>query len=189
MSSGQGMTTCAPVPDRTRVYDRAVPWTEESIVTERLRLRPADEADKPVLVELLTDPEVRRYLGGPVDDETVEQFRGSVVGERPDSFVVEHREDGVAVGVVTLGRDREREDLEVSYQFVPSVWGQGVAFEAVEAVLAWAWPRNPDASIIAVTQTANERSLRLLDRLGFVAEREFEEFDAPQTLLRLRRPT
>jgi RimJ/RimL family protein N-acetyltransferase len=42
--------------------------------------------------------------------------------------------------------------------------------------------------LIAVTQTANARSRRLLERLGMTAAEEFEEFGAQQTLYRAQNP-
>ena len=40
-----------------------------------------------------------------------------------------------------------------------------------------------DKEITAVTQTANQRSMRLLDRLGFKERERFEEFGAEQAVL------
>jgi RimJ/RimL family protein N-acetyltransferase len=109
------------------------------------------------------------------------------VGERWGAFCVADRATDRTVGTVSFGR--KRGELEVSYEFLAEHWGSGLATEAVAAVLSWAWGDTDEQAIIAVTQTANERSLRLLDRLGFVADREFEEFGARQSQLRLARPS
>jgi hypothetical protein len=37
-----------------------VPWTAEIIETDRLRLRPFRDGDRPTIVALLTDPAVHR---------------------------------------------------------------------------------------------------------------------------------
>jgi RimJ/RimL family protein N-acetyltransferase len=42
--------------------------------------------------------------------------------------------------------------------------------------------------VVAETQSANKRSVRLLKSLGFVAARQLERFDAQQTLFELRCP-
>jgi [ribosomal protein S5]-alanine N-acetyltransferase len=109
------------------------------------------------------------------------------VGMQPDGFCAEDSALGDAIGSVWLGRHRG--ELEVSYTFLPLSWGQGFAFEAVSALLAWTWLTYADPSVIAVTQTENYSSRRLLERLGFQQEREFTEFAAPQTQFRLVRPT
>lgn len=82
---------------------------------------------------------------------------------------------------------RQRDELELAYEFLPSAWGQGFATEACEALLEWSWSSLPDSSIIAVTQTANAASRRVLQRLGFSEERTFTEWGAEQVQARLQR--
>ncbi len=49
---------------------------------------------------------------------------------------------------------------------------------------------NQSGAFVAIlTQVANERSLQLLDRLGFAPDTEFEEYGEPQTQVRLLRPS
>jgi RimJ/RimL family protein N-acetyltransferase len=78
---------------------------------------------------------------------------------------------------------RERDELEVGYLFLPEYWGRGLAFEAVGALLRWVSETCTDKEIVAVTQTANERSVRLLARLGFTERQRMEEFGAEQAVL------
>ncbi len=165
---------------------RDVVWTDERIETRRLRLRAFAGGDRDVLVHMLRSPGVRRYLGGPVDETTIARIADSAVGERPDVFCVADRATDVAIGTVRL--DRHRSETEVSYEFLPTTWGRGLATEAVRTLVDWTWIHHPDPSLIAVTQTANVRSCRLLERLGFRHEREFEEWDAMQSQFRIERP-
>lgn len=53
-------------------------------------------------------------------------------------------------------------------------------FEAVSGVLAWAATTLPDTTVVLCTQVANERSVRLAQRRGFVELKRFEEFGAEQ---------
>lgn len=163
-----------------------MPWTEEPIETDRLLLRPFAERDKPAIVAMETSADVRRYLGGPNDDPGFsDAIRAAAVGERPGVFCVAERVSGGAIGSVSI--DDGRGEYEVSYQLLPEWWGRGFAAEAVSAVLDWFWRTHADDSVIAVTQSANAGSCCLLERLGFIREREFEEFDAVQCQFRLRR--
>jgi len=163
-----------------------MPWTDAAIETDRTRLRAFAARDKQVVVRLLTDPEIRRYLGGPVDESQVEAAQSAKVGERWGVFCIAERVTDEAIGGCSFGRWRGV--LELSYEVLPEHWGRGLAAEAVGAALDWVWGATPDQVVIAVTQTANTRSLDLLGRLGFVADIEFEEFGAAQSQLRLRRP-
>lgn len=168
-------------------HDGCVPWTDEVIETQRLRLRAFREADKALIFELMTDPEVRRHLGGPVtDEEELAGLRGAVVGERPDVWCVADAATDTALGRVSF--DDHRGEWEVGYELARSAWGRGLATEAVGAAIAWFWSGDRGASVIAVTQTANERSRRLLDALGFTLERELEEFGAMQSQYRVTAP-
>ncbi len=73
-------------------------------------------------------------------------------------------------------------ELELSYSLAGGAWGKGLALEATTAALAWIAPLVPDRHVIAVTQSANTRSVALLRRLGFVEREGFLEFGAEQTL-------
>jgi RimJ/RimL family protein N-acetyltransferase len=158
---------------------------EEVVTAERVTLRRASAADVDALVRLATDPDVRRYLGGPADDETVAAIVAGPHGQRRGSFLVVDRAGGDGAGEVVGGvvLDRDRGELEVGYLLLPEHWGRGLAGEAVRALLTWAPHAFPaDDHVIAVTQTANQRSLALLARLGFTERERFVEYDAEQVL-------
>ncbi len=162
-----------------------MPWTTATIETPRLRLRAFSERDKPVIAQLTTSPEVRRYLGGPTTDPTaLAQLEVATVGERAGVFCIADRNTDVALGRCDIEHER-RGEAELGYELVPAAWGRGLATEALTTFLDWVWRTHADESLIAVTQTANVPSCRLLDRLGFALEREFEEFGARQSQYRL----
>lgn len=74
------------------------------------------------------------------------------------------------------------EELELSYVLRREAWGAGLAFEAATALVRDAAAELPDQAVLIVTQTGNERSRRLANRLGFAEVGTFEQFDAEQTL-------
>lgn len=160
-------------------------WFSETIETERLRLRAPGPHDGALVVELMGDAEVREYLGGPLPVDELASIDPNGFGHRWGTFMVEFEESERGIGSVSFTRDRA--ELEVSYEMIRGAWGHGLASEAVQAALDWAWVNTDDGSIIAVTQSANERSCRLLQGLGFVEESRFEEFDAEQIQYRLPR--
>ena len=156
-------------------------WPIDPIHTDRLTIRDARTSDAALFERLHSDPEVRAYLGGPVAAADIPKR----VAETPwrGVFTVEVAETGEAVGLVHIGPYRTGE-IELSYEFVPEVWGRGYAREACGPVLAWASAEITQGDpIIAVTQAANTRSLALLAHLGFVERERFLEFDAEQVLL------
>lgn len=138
-----------------------------------------------------TSADARRHLGGPVSRERAEKGIAAPYGETPGSFVVREKTSGVFVGTIEVDRrDSSRPghvspsggELEVSYALLPDYWGKGYAQEAVRSVLAWAAVVLPDTRVIAVTQTANKRSVAMLQRLGFSQVERFEEFGEEHSL-------
>ena len=158
-------------------------WTAETIGTERLMLRHLGDGDRTQLVILLTSPDVREFLGGPV--ELPDDFDSYPLGEQWGVWGVEVAGTDTPIGTCSLTDARDQ--LELSYSFLSSSWGQGYAFEACTAVVEWVWATTDEAEVIAVTQTANQRSLALLERLGFKETERFLEYGAEQSLQTLRR--
>ncbi|MER5701429.1 GNAT family N-acetyltransferase [Micromonospora sp. NPDC002296] len=77
----------------------------------------------------------------------------------------------------------------MSYVFLPEWWGRGYARETCTAAIGLAFDRFPDAArLIAVTQEANTRSVRLLEALGMARVDAFEEFGARQVMHAIDRP-
>jgi RimJ/RimL family protein N-acetyltransferase len=161
-------------------------WTDECIENDRVRLRAFAESDQPLIGELFASEEVRRYLGGPLDAAAIHRVMAGEFGETPGVFCVVDISTEETVGSVHL--DRRRGEPEVSYEFLPRAWGKGFATAAISELLKWTWSTDSCVSVIAVTQTANQRSVRLLERLGFAFEVEFEEWGAMQSQYRLWRP-
>ena len=157
--------------------------------TARLRLRALTQKDSPFVYRLLSDPEVREFLGGPVPKDRHEHVFASYLSQGPGGSVwlVEARETAAPVGLVFLAPYHDPEDttgpLELSYLFDPASWGQGHAGEALRAVLEQARRSHKSAPrIVAETRAANRRSRRLLIRLGFAPVRRYRRFGSMQVL-------
>jgi RimJ/RimL family protein N-acetyltransferase len=127
-------------------------WPIDTLVTERLRIREAVPADSGLFVRVLTDPVIRKHLGGPVPNDQLDEKVAEM--HQRGVFAVEAA-DATPIGLVIIGRHRTGE-LELSYQFLPEHWGNGYALEACAAVLEWAFREVAvGGRIVAVTQIAN----------------------------------
>ena len=162
-------------------------WPVTPFASERLVVRPVAAGDRSGCVELLCSPEVRRFLGGPLERSHVEAELPEPMIAQPGHFAAE--ENRRFLGTVSLSRrpqtrpghlSADGRELEVSYTFMPEAWGCGYASEAVAAVLEWSARVLPGEPVVLCTQAANAASVRLAERLGFVWCQQFEEFGAQQ---------
>ncbi len=166
------------------------------ISSERLLLRKTlHDADREGFVELMTDPEVQKYIGGPRPRSEVEQRFDALITANatssPGNYVIADNTTNQLIGTLMLARrsadnpghiTQDGEELELGYVLRRSAWGAGFAFEAATAALRAAADELPAQPVVLVTQTANTRSLALAARLGFRPISTFEEYGAEQTL-------
>lgn len=167
---------------------------DDSLVTERLVLRPPVAEDLPWVLEQMNTPAVMRHLAGVRSAEAVAEALaediaafGQPGGHR--RWTVWLREgpgqDGVRVGRVGLFHLRSpaappvlQGQREIGWTFAEAHWGKGYATEAARAVIAHAFgPRLALPVLYAQTSTSNEASTRMMQRLGFVFRPEFGYVD------------
>jgi RimJ/RimL family protein N-acetyltransferase len=135
------------------------------IRTERLLLRRAVWDDLDAVHRLMSDPRVMRYWSRP-EHETLEETRhwlGFMVEPAADSrdYLIER--DGAVIGKAGAWQLPE-----VGFLLHPDHWGQGLAFEAMTAVIAHLTAEFPALSALtAEVDPRNTASLRLLAKLGF----------------------
>ncbi|WP_250305387.1 GNAT family N-acetyltransferase [Streptomyces sp. A 4/2] len=150
---------------------------------DRVVLRPVTAQDAPVVRALLTDARVRAFLGGPASEERV-ATRQREYPTTPGVWAVAPAAGGEAIGLVSITADSRCADrAEVSYQLLPSAWGQGLGRDVVGAAVEWWTAAVPDGGpLIAVTQERNTASRRLLESLGMTVLDTLLEFGEPQCL-------
>ncbi|WP_005651143.1 GNAT family N-acetyltransferase [Tritonibacter mobilis] len=152
----------------------------QELTTRRLRLRALNRSDYGFFCELISHPQVRRYLGGPIaKDQWAHRFEAYLSTTLPIWLV---NAEGISIGIVTLTPHKDGQDFELSYQFLPDFWGRGYATEACQKVLEYALITKRLPCIIAETQSANDASCRLLSCLGLHEERRVERFGAQQII-------
>jgi ribosomal-protein-alanine N-acetyltransferase len=157
----------------------------DDIETARCRLRLVRAADRNDVLALYRNEDVRRYLGGVVDERIIgHRFDQMLDSSKARNWTVYRKEDGAFIGLVTLGRHHDEQEPEISYQYLPSFWGQGLAREALDALLRFASDVLGLAQVLAETQSKNLPSRRLLERLGMVPVRTLIRFGEEQIIYR-----
>ncbi|MGW3009644.1 GNAT family N-acetyltransferase [Streptomyces sp. NPDC001219] len=156
-------------------------WWPANVQTPRLVLRPVAEDDLRVAERLWRDERVRRYLGGPVSEAKIAVRRRTLPGS-PGAFAITARDTNATIGMITIDPHSRRGATAVSYTLLPEHWGAGVGREAVAAALAWARSLPGTDRVVAVTQTVNRASRRLLEAVGMRECGEMVEHGHPQIM-------
>ena len=86
-------------------------------------------------------------------------------------YCVESKKRGRPMGICGLIKRETLDDVDIGFAFLPQYWGQGYAFEAASAVLAYARQPLGLSRIVAILSPHNERSRKLLGALGFAFDR------------------
>lgn len=136
-----------------------------AIRTNRLMLRQASWDDLDAVHRIMSDPQAMRYWSRP-EHETLEETRhwlGFLVDQAPDSRDWLIEKDGMVIGKAGAWQLPE-----VGFLLDPEHWGQGLALEAMSAVIAALEAEFPDlGKLTAEVDPRNAASLRLLAKLGF----------------------
>lgn len=145
--------------------------------TDRLVLRRLTPADAPFIVELLNDPDWIRYIGdrGVRTAEQAADYieRGPAAMYARHGFglyLTELKDGGAPIGLCGLIRRDFLDDADIGFAFLPRYRGVGYAREAAEAVVRHAAALGL-RRLVAIATKDNERSARLLERLGLRFER------------------
>lgn len=162
-----------------------------TLETERLRLRHLCAGDEDFLARLDADPRVMEHIHtGPLTPEEAREFARSEIGiaeyrSHWGKWLVESRADGEPVGWVMLGKlsGDKRDDLQVGYQFAPEHWGRGYATESVRRLIDYGLTECDLDRIAALARPANTASLRVLDKCGFHAAGQRQDWSGHWCML------
>ena len=148
------------------------------LTTARLTLRAHETADFDDLLSLWSDPDVVRYIGGRANtaDEVwsrLLRYRGLWPLLGFGYWRIEDRQTGRYVGDAGLADFRRGlgdgfdESPETGWALAPWAHGQGLAGEAMGAILKWADETAEIERTVCMIQPENAASLRLAGRLGY----------------------
>jgi ribosomal-protein-alanine N-acetyltransferase len=162
------------------------------IETERLLIRPFDDADVDAMAEIYGDPEVMRHvcLGVLDRDRTaalLEEYREAQGRYGFSTWAVVEQESGVVVGDVGFGVYAPTGEPELGYTLAAAVWGRGYALEAARACVAAAFAHLPERRLVAKVEPENERSLRVAEKLEMRTVETIDVDGRPHLLLALER--
>jgi len=142
----------------------------------RLRVETLRTAHAAKLFAALRDPRVYTFISDDPPASVADlkaRFGRYLRGPAPSSgelflnWAVRLKAGGAYIGTLQATIDPGARRASVAYLLGPEFWGKGLASEAVEALLAWLFLRGGVDSAEARIDTRNDRSIRLVRRLGF----------------------
>jgi RimJ/RimL family protein N-acetyltransferase/uncharacterized damage-inducible protein DinB len=141
--------------------------------TDRLSVRQLDLDDAEFILGLLNEPSWLRFIGDKgvrtLDDARNYILNGPVESYRRFGFglyVTQQKSDGAPIGLCGLLKRDVLPDADIGFAFLPAFWGKGYAHEAAAAVMEHGGTVLRLTRILAITDPDNERSIRLLEKLG-----------------------
>lgn len=143
--------------------------------TERLILRTVDEGDAQLQNRVLNTPKTMEHLGGVQELHEIEAKHAKSMAlyarEGFSFLMLIEKATGELVGHAGIKRvDHPKApnpgDHEVGWLIREDRWRRGYAFEAMRAVLEWAFGRIDAPFLVAITNKANLGSWKLMEKLG-----------------------
>ncbi len=150
------------------------------LVTDRLIIRSFTVEDRDAYAAIAGDPDVMRYLGGPVEthdafayvDDCIERDRSSGISR----YAVVEKASQSFVGFCGFKAlmDAGKPWMDFGWRYHPSVWRRGFGYEAALAVYGYGRDQLALTSIEARAHRDNRGSLRIIEKLGFVWVQDYD---------------
>ena len=138
--------------------------------TARLRLRAFRLDDLDDYAAMRADPEVARYIGGPLSRREAWDRLAVMIGQWAlrgyGVFAIEERASRRVIGHVGILHPYDWPEPEIAYTIGPAAWGEGYATEAARAVRAWAFDSYAFPRLVSFIVPSNARSIRVAEKLG-----------------------
>jgi ribosomal-protein-alanine N-acetyltransferase len=155
----------------------------DDLATTRMRLRQLSIDDAPAIAELFRDVDVARFHNlGPITDihdaqEAISRVREGTEAGHMLRWAITVPPLDLAIGTAGfLNITPADRRAGIGYDLARPYWGQGLAIEAVEAVVRYGFQTLGLHRIEADVMPGNERSIRLLRTLGFVEEGRLRDY-------------
>ena len=160
--------------------------------TSRLTGEPLESRHYGEIFRMHQDARVMATLGGMRGEaESRAYLEFNLAHWRQHGFglwIVRDRSNGRVAGRAVI-RHLEVEgtdEVEVGYGFYPEWWGQGLATEAATELVRTGFENLKLPTLVAITQTTNTASQRVLEKAGLSRERDILHGSTPVSLYRIR---
>lgn len=153
--------------------------------TPRLLLRQMTEADAKHILQLNSDPEVVRYVHEPVltkEGQALSIIKDIILPQydrglgRWAMITKDHKD---FIGWCGLKYRADRDEIDLGYRLKKEAWGKGFATEAAQQTLHYGLHTLALPLITGRAHVQNLASLRVLEKIGMIFQREETVDDCP----------
>ena len=141
--------------------------------TERLRIRELTLGDAPFILELVNDPDWKRFISDRKIHtiEAAKEYLQNILIPSYTNwgfgfYLVAEKETETPIGISGFVDRDELESVDVGFAFLPIGRGKGYAYEATKALLEYGKNTLKFDVILGIANNDNERSHSLLKKLG-----------------------
>jgi ribosomal-protein-alanine N-acetyltransferase len=158
------------------------------IETERLKMRKLTPDDLPWLIEMRSDPDVYRYLGGwekQNPEAVTKRFQVYQEYYRTHGFaqcLMELKSTGEPIGCSGLQPLEDTGEIEVGYNLSKKYWRQGYGEECARGWIKYGFETLGLEKIVAVADPANIGSWRIMEKCGMTYVATEEHYGFPCVL-------
>jgi len=146
--------------------------------TKRLLLRQVTFGDAEFVLELLNEPSFIQNIGyrgvrtlddarNYISDRIIASYENFSFG----MYLVALKSTGEAAGMCGLVKRDSLDDVDIGYAFLSRYWSKGYATEAALAVKEYAKDTIGLKRLVAITDPANQGSVRVLEKIGLKFEK------------------
>lgn len=150
------------------------------IETERLLLRKFTEDDLEKIIELRSDSEVARYIGGTKASDRewnksrlnfyLTTYLANFEQRGFGQMAMLWKETGEMIGWAGLQPLEDSGEIEVAYGMARKYWGKGLAYEAAVACMKHGFMKSGVNRIVAISHPDNNNSWGIMKKLGMSYE-------------------
>lgn len=145
------------------------------IITSNLFFEELSLSDAPFIFELLNTPGWKQFIG----ERHVHNLQDAnayvhkiMANPAVTYFMLKLNNSKIPIGMLSIIKRDYLPHHDIGFAFLPEYTGKGFAYEAASALLKHPATPAAHAKILATSLKENVRSIRLLEKLGLVFEKE-----------------
>jgi RimJ/RimL family protein N-acetyltransferase len=149
-----------------------------NLTTSRLLIHGLTTEHSEFILELLNTKEWKQFIGERNINTKIdaEHYIHKINGNPNVNYWSVHlKEDNTPIGIITFIQRDYLLTPDIGFAFLPQFVKKGYAFEATSAVLEVLIQSKKWNEILAITNTFNQNSIKLLERLSFQLISSFEK--------------